>query len=93
MLSIRATSTTETRLGIDSMNVLLSVLRGSHNPKPRNFLVADLLEAHSFLAQVTFEPVPEPNEEIGSIILGREHLRQECRGARRAARDHLIEKR
>src|SRR6185312_14306361 len=81
MLSIRATSTTDTRIGLDSINVLLSRLR-SHDAKPRRLCFADLLEADSFLLQVLLEPVPEPDEEMGPVILLREHLGEECGGTR-----------
>ena len=57
-------------MGFDSMNVLLFFrLGGSHDAKPRRLCFADLLEADSFLDEVAFEPVPEPNEEVGPIVL------------------------
>src|SRR5689334_15667431 len=75
------------------MDVLLSWLGGSHDAKPRRLCFADLLEADSFLGEVAFEPIPEPDEEVGPIVLLREHLCQECSGARRATSDHLAEQR
>src|SRR5690242_12592563 len=91
MLSIRATSTTETRIGFDSMHVLLPELRGSHNAKPRCLCFTDLLEADSFLGEVAFEPVPEPDEEVRPIISRRKHLREKGSRARGATRDHLTQ--
>ena len=90
MLSIRAVSATDTRMGFDSMNsllfgadaflgclsaderylpLLLSRLGCNSEAKPRRLGFTDLLEADSFLGEVGFEPIPEPNEEMGPIIL------------------------
>ena len=61
-------------MGFDSMHVLLSGLGGSRDAKPRRLCFTDLLEADSFLGEVAFEPVPEPDEEVRPIILLREAL-------------------
>src|SRR5262249_1497230 len=82
MLSSCAASATDTRMGFDSMHVILSKSGGSHDAKPRRLCFADLLEADAFLAEVAFKPVPEPNEEMGPIVVGGERLGEECGGAR-----------
>src|SRR5262245_30147132 len=92
MLSMRAASATDTRMNLDSMTLLLSGLR-SHDAKPRRLCFADLLEADSFLGEVAFEPIPEPDEEMCPVILGRECLGKECSSARRASSNHLTEER
>jgi hypothetical protein len=69
MLSMCAASTTDTRMGFDSMHVLHFGLGGSHDAKPRRLCFADLLETDSFLGEVAVEPIPEPNGEMCPIVL------------------------
>lgn len=49
----------------------------SDNSQPSCFLFSHLLKAHSFLLAVALEPVPEPNEELGSVIPCRKHLAEQ----------------